>query len=250
MSVQFFTDSQMPVPAVNTEEMREIDRIAIQETGPNLFQMMENAGRNLAMLAIEILGHHWEKANIVILAGTGGNGGGGICAGRHLENRNAKVNLCMTNPDKLADTPKYQLHVYQHANGRILQQQQLFRTPCDLVIDAIFGYGLTSEPGGKAKELIAWANSKNVPKISLDVPSGVHATNGRTPGIYIQPEFTLTLALPKTGLLPKLTGGLYLADIGIPVQTFIRIGINYTYPFDKSFMIKLRQRIAPDEQLM
>jgi NAD(P)H-hydrate epimerase len=75
---RFFTHAGIEVPAVTADQMREVDRIAMEETGPNLFQMMENAGRNLALLAIEVLGRGWEKARIITLAGGGGNGGGGI----------------------------------------------------------------------------------------------------------------------------------------------------------------------------
>ena len=84
--ITFSTPSGVEVPAVTTDQMREIDRIAMEETGPNLFQMMENAGRNLAEMAIECLGANWRQAKIVVLAGTGGNGGGGITAARHLAN--------------------------------------------------------------------------------------------------------------------------------------------------------------------
>ncbi len=89
--VYFYSHEGIAVPAVTTEQMIEIDRIAMEETGPNLWQMMENAGRNLALFTIECLGVNWRKAKIAILAGTGGNGGGGICAARHLANRNMKM---------------------------------------------------------------------------------------------------------------------------------------------------------------
>ena len=59
----------------------------MQQTGPNLFQMMENAGRNLAEMALERLGGDWQEARVVVLAGTGGNRGGGITAAHHLANR-------------------------------------------------------------------------------------------------------------------------------------------------------------------
>ena len=72
----FSTPSGVEVPTVTTDQMREIDRIAMEETGPNLFQMMENAGRNLAEMAMECLGATWRQAKIVVLAGSGGNGGG------------------------------------------------------------------------------------------------------------------------------------------------------------------------------
>jgi NAD(P)H-hydrate repair Nnr-like enzyme with NAD(P)H-hydrate epimerase domain len=67
--------------------MREIDRIAIEDTGPNLFQMMENAGRNLALHALDVLGTDWRDRHTLVLAGAGGNGGGGICAARSRRQR-------------------------------------------------------------------------------------------------------------------------------------------------------------------
>jgi len=103
MVKRFFTDTGIEVPAVTTDQMREVDRITIEETGPNLFQMMENAGRNLALLAMETLGQNWAQAKIVVLAGSGGNGGGGICAGRHLANRGADVTLCLGASDRLGE---------------------------------------------------------------------------------------------------------------------------------------------------
>ncbi len=113
----FVTDRGIAVPAVTTDQMREVDRIAIEETGPNLFQMMENAGRNLARHAIDVLGSGWERARIVVLSGTGGNGGGGICAARHLANRRAHVTLVLLAPDSLGEVPRFQRKVFQAAGG-------------------------------------------------------------------------------------------------------------------------------------
>ncbi|MEO0987210.1 MAG: hypothetical protein AAFY20_16885 [Cyanobacteria bacterium J06639_14] len=72
--MKFQTDTAIAVPAVTTAQMIEVDRLAVEELGPNRFQMMENAGRNLALQAIECLGKSWRKAKIVVLAGTGGKG--------------------------------------------------------------------------------------------------------------------------------------------------------------------------------
>ena len=69
------------VPAVTAAQMREVDRVAVEETGPNLYQMMEHAGRSLALTALEMA---TDDGPIVVLAGTGGNGGGGLAAARHL----------------------------------------------------------------------------------------------------------------------------------------------------------------------
>ena len=91
MPTRFITDNGIEVPAVTREQMVEVDRVAIEDTGPNLLQMMENAGRNLAEQALSSLGDSWREANIVVLAGSGGNGGGGICGARHLANHGAQM---------------------------------------------------------------------------------------------------------------------------------------------------------------
>ncbi|MEO0455292.1 MAG: NAD(P)H-hydrate epimerase [Cyanobacteria bacterium P01_A01_bin.114] len=110
----FTTDTGIRVPAVTTEQMIEVDRLAVEELGPNLFQMMENAGRNLALQAIECLGDRWRTAKIVVLAGTGGNGGGGICAARHLANRGADVSLCLSAADRLREVPRDYSFPFDH----------------------------------------------------------------------------------------------------------------------------------------
>lgn len=114
----FTTANGVAVPAVTTEQMRAVDRIAVEETGPNLFQMMENAGRSLALQAIGMLGDGWREKRILIMAGTGGNGGGGICAARHLINRGAKVGLILTDTPRPNTAPAWQKHIYSTAGGQ------------------------------------------------------------------------------------------------------------------------------------
>jgi len=228
---QFFTDAGIEVPAVTADQMREVDRIAMEETGPNLYQMMENAGSNLALLAIELLGHGWEKARIITLAGSGGNGGGGICASRHLANRNENVRLCLVNPIRLGEVPAFQRRIFGSTRGTEISSTDVRSESADLIIDAIVGYGLTSAPRGVAAELIQWANGTNAPIVALDLPSGVNATTGERPGDFIKAGWTMTLALPKTGLKPESTGELFLADIGIPQGTYNRMGLSFTPPF-------------------
>ncbi len=241
-TTRFFTDSGIEVPAVTADQMREVDRIAIEETGPNLFQMMENAGRNLALLAIEVLGRGWEKAKIITLAGGGGNGGGGICASRHLANRNAKVKLCLADPSRLGEVPSFQRRTFAFTSGEEIAATSLRAQPADLILDALIGYGLKSAPGESAAELIRWANQTSASIVALDLPSGVNATTGEAPGAVIKARWTMTLALPKTGLLPENSGELFLADIGIPEETYRRLGLSYTSPFGDRFRVPLTWR--------
>ena len=86
----FQTDGNVHVPSVTAAEMRRVDQVATEKTGPQLLQVMEQAGRSLAELALELLeinGIDAAGAQVVVLSGGGGNGGGGICAARHLATR-------------------------------------------------------------------------------------------------------------------------------------------------------------------
>jgi NAD(P)H-hydrate epimerase len=235
----FFTDTDTEVPAVTTSQMRELDRIAMQETGPNLFQMMENAGRNLAEMALERLGRDWQKVRVVVLAGTGGNGGGGITAARHLANRGTRVELCLAVPDKLSEVTAWQQKIFQSTSGKEVEFRNLDASPVHLILDALIGYSLQSAPQGMFAELIRWANGTRASIISLDVPSGLDSTTGATPGECIQPTWTMTLALPKLGLARANVGELVLADIGIPEETYRRTGVSYISPFGNRFRVPL-----------
>jgi NAD(P)H-hydrate epimerase len=217
--------------------MREVDRIATEETGPNLLQMMENAGRNAALQVIDDLGDGWTRAEIVVLAGPGGNGGGGICAARHLANRRARVTLVLSDPARLSDASRFQHQVYESTPGREVRFEDLDSAAVDIIVDAVIGYGLRGAPRGMAAEMIAWANDSPAQSLALDVPSGVDATTGEAPGIAVGATTTLTLALPKTGLVPERTGALVLADIGIPGAVYAKVGIDYASPFDHRFRV-------------
>lgn len=237
-----FVAEGVEVPAVTADQMREVDRIAMQETGPNLFQMMENAGRNLALLSMELMEARWDKASYLVFAGGGGNGGGGICAARHLANHGSRVKLCLADPEHLGEVPAFQRKVFRSTLGTEITLSELDRERPDLILDAVIGYGLKSAPKGGAAQLIEWADVSGAPILALDIPSGLNATTGDAPGVYIRPRWTITLALPKTGLLPHKTGELFLADIGIPQATYQRMKMKYVNPFGSRYWVRLTAR--------
>lgn len=241
-AARFVSGFGVEVPAVTTNQMRDLDRIAMEETGPNLFQMMENAGRNLAHLTITMLGRGWQAARIVVLAGPGGNGGGGICAARHLANHRARVALCLSDPDHLQDVPAWQRKIFHQTTGREISAPWITEERPDLIVDALIGYGLKAAPRGTAADLIRWANGTGAPILALDVPSGVDSTTGETPGDTIKPQQTMTLALPKTGLFRAATGDLFLADIGIPEGAYRRVAPTYAPPFEDRFWVSLTRQ--------
>jgi len=237
----FVTETGVRVPAITTDQMREVDRVAIEEVGPNLFQMMENAGRGLAELALDTLGASWRSAPIVVLSGTGGNGGGGICAARHLANRGAHVSVVVSDVSKLTPVPKAQLDVYRGTPGELAAVSVLARLEPGLILDSVIGYSLRGSPAGVPLEMIEWVRTRACPILSLDVPSGIDATSGHAPGAHVDATATLSLALPKTGLDAAAVGDLYLADLGIPAEVYRRLGIEVPSAlFEDRFRMALR----------
>ena len=113
------------MPSVTAAQMFEVDRIAIAETGPTLGQMMENAGRSLALEALERLGERWQDALVVVLAGSGANGRGGICGARYLANRGIDVRLCLANAHHLNELTAFQRTVFTHTEGEEVTKDQL-----------------------------------------------------------------------------------------------------------------------------
>lgn len=238
-SGRFRAETGVLVPSVTADEMRQLDRIATDETGPTLLQMMENAGRNLASMTMDLLASRFRSARIVVLAGGGGNGGGGICGARHLSNHGAHVSLCLATSDHLSDVASLQRKVFQSTTGSEISASQLMEFAPDFIIDALIGYGLKPSHSDTMCRLITWANSQSAPILSLDVPSGVNATTGEVPEEAIRPEWTLALALPKSGLHPKSSGQLFLADIGISTSVIRKVAPEYQSPFENQFIVRL-----------
>jgi NAD(P)H-hydrate epimerase len=228
----------IPVPSVTVEGMREIDRIVVEETGPDLLQMMENAGRSLAELALARLS---PGGRVVVVAGGGGNGGGGICAARHLANRGHEVLLCLADPERISPAAAMQRRIFGHTRGREVTAAALKGLHPDLVLDALIGYGLSAAPRGAAAVLIRWTHASAAPGISLDLPSGLNADTGATPGDVVQAAATLTLALPKPGLVHPTAGDLFLGDLGIPAAVYERAGIAVPPLFGPRFVVALHR---------
>jgi NAD(P)H-hydrate epimerase len=123
---------------------------------------------------------------------------------------------------------------------RALEEDQLEHaiSSADLVVDALLGYSLKGGPRGKSQELIELCNREARRVLSLDLPSGMMATTGERPGVVVNPERVLTLALPKTGLA-AYSGDLFLADIGIPPEVYHPLDIHFEPFFGDSYWIKL-----------
>ena len=236
----FITGDGQRIPGVTGNQMRTIDRIAMQDFRLGIFQMMENAGRTLALHVMEMLGT--QTGQIAILAGSGGNGGGGICCARHLQNRGFKVHLILDRErHALRDPALAQWRILAQAGHTPARMEEaaLLLQETSIVVDALIGYSLRSAPKGRTAELISLANQSGARLISLDLPSGRDATTGDAPGLVIQPERTLTLALPKTGL-HRLNAELFVADIGIPPQVYQRLDLHIPPFFGRAYWLPIQ----------
>ena len=235
----FRTEEGVVVPAVTAEQMREVDRIAVEDFGLSILQMMENAGRNLALHVLDMLGG--ENGQVTILAGSGGNGGGALCCARHLHNRDLDVLVVLDRAaEELKEAAENQLRILQAAGVQPLLPSQAGDAirRASVVVDGFIGYGLRGAARGRTAELITSCNQDAARVISLDVPSGMNATTGETLGPVVRPERTLTLALPKTGL-QDIPGELYLADISIPPAVYERVGLSVPFLFGEEYWVRL-----------
>ena len=233
---------------LSTAEMIEVDRLMTDVLEIKLIQMMENAGRNLARLCVRrFLGDPTSK-KVVVLAGTGGNGGGALVAARRLHQWGADVQVLTTKSDEeFSGVPAHQLGILRRL-GITISHTDFPSSDCapDAIIDGVIGYSVKGNPRGRAAELIEWANAAKTPTLSLDVPSGVDSTEGvvRTPSVIA--TATMTLAAPKVGLSatqaqPNI-GELYVADIGVPDWVYQQIeGLgNIGSIFSSSDIVKLK----------
>ncbi len=222
------------VPVLDADQMREIDRLMVDELHIDLVQMMENAGRSLADLVIS----RFSPSTVTVLAGPGGNGGGGMAAARHLANRGTRIAVVLSRPDALTTVPAHQAVVLGRMGIPVLQEPP----PADLIVDALVGYSLRGDPHGRTAELIEWANDQASPVLSLDTPSGLDVTTGRAGDPSVRATATLTLALPKGGLLDAETvGELFLGDISVPPWLYERVGVQRPRAFGHAGVVRLER---------
>ena len=214
----FRTSSGEPVAAVTAAEMRRVDETAVEVFGIEVLQMMEHAGRALARTVRDC-----ATGPVTVLAGNGGNGGGGLCGARHLRNRGVEVRVVLDRPPAELGGPAAHHHETLSAMGVPVAVGADAVGDPDTVVDALVGYGLSGPLSGTTARLAETAGAAPT-VVSLDVPSGVDATSGETPGVAVDPDRVLTLALPKTGLA-GLASDLLLADIGLPAGVYDRLDI-------------------------
>lgn len=228
------------VPWVSVEQMVEVDRVMVDELGITLAQMMENAGRNLAVLARHHLGGRASERRVRVLAGTGGNGGGGLAAARHLVVAGADVAVTLPRQPPAGSVIADQLAILRRLDVPVEVGVAPDDGEPDLVVDALLGYGQAGAPRGVFGTLVN--ATERYPVLALDIPSGLEAATGQVHDPGVRAAATMTLAAPKKGLdaHPARVGTLYLADISVPSRVLAATtGVAVPSPFARGPLVRL-----------
>jgi ADP-dependent NAD(P)H-hydrate dehydratase / NAD(P)H-hydrate epimerase len=226
-------------------EMQMLDKCAIEDFGIPGIVLMENAGLGTVLMMERELGPAKNHFAIIFI-GPGNNGGDGLVIGRHLHQRGCEaIFFFLVNPDELTGDSATNLNIIRQLKlpfhvidtttrvqtiPVLLKQIESRGKPCYVVIDALFGTGLTREITGHFAATIDLINrpdfALNIPIVSVDIPSGMDSDSGRILGISVKANLTATFGCAKPGQImhggSELTGKLHIIDIGIPPEVFRR----------------------------
>ncbi len=213
---------------VTAEEMRVIDRRTIEGYSIPGSVLMERAGLAVASRIKET----FSPRKVIIIAGSGNNGGDGLVVARNLYNEGWDVKVFLTvKPEDLKGDAllqyriavKFGLKIYP-INEFLTNYSSLITRHC-ILVDALLGTGISKNVTGLLSEVISYLNRSNVPIFSVDIPSGISSDNGQIMGEAVRADYTVTFGLPKRGHLlypgAQHSGKLFIEDIGFPKELLI-----------------------------
>ena len=207
----------------NARQMQSIDRKTINDFGISGALLMENAGLCVATKVREL----FSGQRAVVLAGGGNNGGDGLVVARHLHNAGWKVKVFLSSKEQnLKGDPLVQYKAALHYGVEVGFFAEFLERPGavlgahSVIVDALFGTGLTREITGIFADVISVVNNGHNQVIAVDIPSGISSDTGQVMGQAVRADYTVTFGLPKRGhfLYPgaEYTGKLFVEDIGFP----------------------------------
>jgi NAD(P)H-hydrate epimerase len=207
---------------VTGEEMKQLDAHAIEYHGVPSLVLMERA----ALASVEVLyDENFDLTRVAVFCGAGNNGGDGFAIARLLHLADVDTKLIFTgHSDKRSPETIKQQEIAESYGLTILNIYGIQDTEFSTIIDAIFGIGSLRAPKGIYLDAIEYINARrstgpDTKVLSIDIPSGVSADTGETPGEAVQADVTVTFAYKKVGLtLPPgcdLAGKIIVKDIGI-----------------------------------
>lgn len=218
---------------VSREEMREIDGAAVEEYGVSAEVLMEFAGLRVAEF---VRSEFSQNVKIAVVCGPGHNGGDGAVAARKLDSWGFNVMIHVVGED-LKDLTEEKIVTAKKCGVEVFLDD--FPT-ANVYIDALLGYNLDSAPRGSVKSAVEKINKWSAETVSVDVPTGVDVDSGERYDPYVNAEYTVTLGMPKKGLNVRNSGGIYLADVGIPRKAVESAGVESGDYFSEESMIEYK----------
>jgi ADP-dependent NAD(P)H-hydrate dehydratase / NAD(P)H-hydrate epimerase len=211
-------------------EMREMDRLAIENYAIPAEILMENAGAAAASIISQTM--QVDGKRFLVLCGGGNNGGDGLVIARRLHSLGGYPVICLlSDPEGYRDAAALNYMIVRKMGLEVLDRIPVSRvaelaTECDAIVDAIFGTGLSRSVEGTYKEIIGIVNRCGRPVYSADIPSGVNGNSGAVMGAAVKADYTITFGAPKPGnfFLPggELGGELFLTRISFPPPLYDR----------------------------
>lgn len=207
--------------SLTAEQMRELDRAAIEDMNVPSLYLMENAALSCVKEFLDLVP---PKCMVSVICGTGNNGGDGLAAARILSKLGFSVRCFVVgnfdNMTKDASEMKTKLENSGVSAEAFSKDAYDYTLHSNGIIDAIFGIGLTRDVEGVYKDAIELINRAPCPVLSCDIPSGIHADLGKALGCAVKADTTVTFTFSKPGLCMgdgiKHSGRIVVAPIGIP----------------------------------
>jgi len=236
---------------VTADEMRALDRIAIEDAGIAGVVLMETAGRAVAE-AVADIHSQTSGGHVCVLCGKGNNGGDGFVVARTLSQWGFEVGcLLLSKRESITGDALVQLDAVDTLGIEVVEIDQGLDAvdgAADLIataavcVDAMLGTGLTQAVREPYASAIEQVNQSDAAVVAVDLPSGVSADTGQILGVAVQADATITFALHKRGLLThpgaELAGTISVADIGIPTDAIEHLRPN-------TFLIDLDDPVLP-----
>jgi ADP-dependent NAD(P)H-hydrate dehydratase / NAD(P)H-hydrate epimerase len=221
------------LPTLTSAQVAEVDRLAASRFGLPVEWLMEAAGWQVARHC---------RGRTAVLCGKGSNGGDGLAAARHLHRWGRLHSVAALDRGALQGAAAMEAEALEALGVAIEEEPRI--EGAVLVLDAIFGTGLNRPPEGKAKAWIEAVNAGGKRVIAVDLPSGLEADNGRALSPTVRADVTVTLGLPKAGLLtadgPQQAGEVWVVDIGIPPEAYAMVGaVMPAHPFSMHDRVQL-----------
>lgn len=205
---------------VNAAQMKAADQYTIQKLGVPSLELMEHA----AQACVQVLeDEKVDLSHVCVVCGSGNNGGDGFAIARILQNNRYSVEtFCVGNPEHYTEETQEQMHRLQECGGKItygMPQENSY----SVVIDAVFGVGLSRKVEGRYRQVIKQMNRMRGTKFAVDIPSGLSATTGCILGCAFKADYTVTFQLKKIGLELSqgrtMAGRVIVPDIGISTDS-------------------------------